>query len=633
MHDVDGINAGFTSALYEEYLESRDRIPAVWREFFENGAGDPVVSVDAAPESPVTPAAIAAAMSLVMAHRTHGHLMARVDPLGSEPVGDPALEPERYVPTLTPELQARIPAELLGLSVPTESLADALQWLRDTYCGRIAFEIEHIASHEERVWLRQAIESGRYRRPLPPEDKRRLLERLSRVETFERFLRRKFLGQKQFSIEGLDALVPMLDAAIERAAESGAHDVVIGMAHRGRLNVLAHVVGRPYEEILRKFEAEPALDTLPTDWEGGTDDVKYHLGGKDVRRTRAGEIEVTLLPNPSHLEAVDPVVEGFARAQQSDRSTNEGLHDPSMALPILVHGDASCAGQGVVAETFNLAGLCGYSTGGTLHLIANNQVGFTTEPSEGRSTRYPSDLAKGFDVPIVHVNADDSEAALSAVRLATGYRKQFGRDFVIDLVGYRRLGHNEQDDPSYTQPLMADRIEQHPTARELYARRLRDEGVVSVEEPDDLVDSVAEELRLAHERLQAALARKKATFGARAQRRTAPAVVTAVPAEKLRALDQELVRVPPSSPSTPSWRSSSSGAGRRSTMASCTIRPTARRMPRSSTSRGPTRRWRSSTHRSPSTQHSGSSTATPLPPPTHWSSGRRSSGTSSTARR
>ena len=540
MHDVDGINIGFTRALYEEYLEERDRIPSVWREFFENGAGDAVVAVTDQPDE-LTPAAVAAAMSLVMAHRTHGHLTARLDPLASEPVRDPTLEPDRYVPMLTSELQARIPAALLGLSLPAESLADALPRLRETYCGTIAYEIEHIASQQQRVWLRQAIESGRHRRPLAPEDKKRLLERLSRVETFERFLRRKFIGQKQFSIEGLDVVVPMLDAAIEVAAEAGTRKVVIGMAHRGRLNVLAHVVGRPYDEILRRFEG---ARTLVADREGGTGDVKYHLGGNGMRPTAAGEIAITILPNPSHLEAVDPVVGGFARAEQTDRSTNTGLHDPSVVLPVLVHGDASFAGQGVVAETFNLAGLSGYTTGGTLHVIANNQVGFTTEPSEGRSTRYPSDLAKGFDVPIVHVNADDSEAALSAVRLGMAYREEFRRDFVIDLVGYRRLGHNEQDDPSYTQPLMAARIETHPTARALYARRLRDEGIVSVEEADDLVDSVEEELRSAHEGLQAARGGDESAPGARAQTRTAPAVVTAVPDEQLRALDEELVRVP-----------------------------------------------------------------------------------------
>src|SRR5947199_488641 len=233
----------------------------------------------------------------------------------------------------------------------------------------------------------------------------------------ELFLRRGFLGQKQFSIEGLDVLIPMLDEAIELAAEQGAHEVVIGMAHRGRLNVLAHPGGRPYETILREFEGERSIDAVVSDPEGGTGDVKYHLGAKATRPTKNGEIQVSLAANPSHLEAVDPVVEGTARAVQTDRGTRAGVHDPSVALPVLIHGDASFAGQGVVAETLNLEGLAGYTTGGTLHVIANNQVGFTTNPSEGRSTRYSSDLARGLDVPIVHVNADDPEAGVSAIRL------------------------------------------------------------------------------------------------------------------------------------------------------------------------------------------------------------------------
>src|SRR5207248_1875245 len=317
---------------------------------------------------------------------------------------------------------------------------------------------------------------------------------------------RAFLGQKQFSIEGLDAMVPMLDESIELAADTGAHEVVMGMAHRGRLNVLAHVVGRPYDVILREFEGERTIDAVVSSDEGGTGDVKYHLGAEGTRSTPAGEITVTLAANPSHLEAVDPVVEGRARAGQTDRSTRYGLHDPSVALAVLIHGDASFPGQGEVAETLNLSALDGYSTGGTLHLIANNQVGFTTDPAEGRSTRYSSDLAKGFDIPIVHVNADDPEAAISAVRLALAYRRRFEGDVVVDLVGYRRHGHNEQDEAAYTQPLMAAQIAQHPTVRDEFARRLIAEGVVTEDEADGLVRDVATELRAAHEALKSRLA-------------------------------------------------------------------------------------------------------------------------------
>ena len=534
--DVDGLNSGYASAILEQYLENPESVPSEWRALFEaarSTARKPPGPRPAARARPLaTPAArtatapprsrralpqpsadaaadelllggVAAAMALVKAYRMHGHLAAHLDPLGSEPVGDPALEPERLIPRLTPELQARIPASLLRLYVPAETLADALPRLRDTYCGTIAYEIEHISDHERRVWLRQAIESGKYRQPLEPDEKRRLLERLTEVEGFERYLRRAFLGQKQFSIEGLDVMVPMLDESIALVAEAGAHEVVIGMAHRGRLSVLAHTIGQPYESILREFEGERTIEAVVSDPEGGSGDVKYHLGAEGVRKTTSGEITVTLCANPSHLEAVDPVVEGRTRAEQTDRSTRAGVHDPGVALPILIHGDASFAGQGVVAETLNVEGLAGYTTGGTLHLIANNQIGFTTDPAEARSTRYSSDLAKGFDIPIIHVNADDPEAAISAIRLALAFRRRFGHDVVVDLVGYRRFGHNEQDEPAYTQPLMAQRIAAHPTVREQFAGRLVEEGVIDSGDAATLERHVEEMLRDAHERLKA----------------------------------------------------------------------------------------------------------------------------------
>ncbi len=334
--------------------------------------------------------------------------------------------------------------------------------------------------------MREAIESGRYRTRLADEEKLALLQRLTEVEGLETFLRKTFLGQKQFSIEGVDVLVPMLDHALDLAADSGAHEAVLGMAHRGRLNVLAHIIGFPYEQILREFEGERLFEAVVSDPEGGTGDVKYHLGAEGTRKTTTGEITVTLGANPSHLEAVDPVVEGRTRAEQTDRSSREGIHDPSVALPILIHGDAAFPAQGIVAETLNLSYLGGYATGGTLHIITNNQVGFTTDPEEGRSTRYSSDLAKGFDAPIIHVNADDPQAAISAVRLALAYRRRFCNDVVIDLVGYRRHGHQEQDEPAYTQPLMAKRIASHPPVRDQFAAQLVSEGVVTQEDADQL---------------------------------------------------------------------------------------------------------------------------------------------------
>jgi 2-oxoglutarate dehydrogenase E1 component len=472
-------------------------------------------------------------------------LAAHLDPLGAEPPGDPALEPERLVPKLTPELQARIPASVLRMYVPGKTLGDALPKLRETYTGTIAYEIEHISDHEKRVWLRQAIESGKYRTPLSADEKKQLLAELSRVEAFEQYLRRAFLGQKQFSIEGLDVMVPMLDETIGLAAENGAHEVVIGMAHRGRLNVLAHTLGLGYDSILREFEGERTIEAVVATEEGGTGDVKYHLGAEGMRSTAAGEITVTLAANPSHLEAVDPVVEGRARAEQTDRSTRFGLHDPSVALAVLIHGDASFPGQGGVAETLNLSALDGYSVGGTLHLIANNQVGFTTDPSEGRSTRYSSDLAKGFDVPIIHVNADDPEAAISAVRLALAYRRRFESDVVVDLVGYRRHGHNEQDEAAYTQPLMAAQIADHPTVRQQFAQRLIEENVVTEEDARSLVEQVTTELRAAHDALKSSLGAASEPEE-RIPASTTSEVITAVAADRLRALNAELLRVPDS---------------------------------------------------------------------------------------
>ena len=488
--------------------------------------------------------AVAAAMSIVKAYRMHGHLAARLDPLGSEPIGDPALDETRLTPALTPELLEQIPTRLLRLSVEGETLRDALPRLRDVYTGSIAYEVEHISDHAERMWLRQAIESGRFRAPLAPAERTALLARLTQVEAFEQYLRRAFLGQKQFSLEGLDVLIPMIDEAVVLAAASGAHQVVVGMAHRGRLNALAHAVGRSYESILREFEGERSYDALVVDPEGGTGDVKYHLPASGVRATAGGEIEVAIIPNPSHLEAVDPVVEGRARAEQTDRSTGPGLHDPTVALPLLIHGDASFAGQGIVAETLNLQGLDGYSTGGTLHLIANNQVGFTTDPFEGRSTRYSSDLAKGFDVPIVHVNADDPEAALAAIRLALAYREEFGHDVVVDLVGYRRHGHNEQDEAAYTQPLQAERVAVQPSVRELYAARLLADGVLDGEQAGRLLEPTLELLRVAHDELRATFAVSEETVEPMARMDTGEAVVTTVPAERLRELNDELLGVP-----------------------------------------------------------------------------------------
>ena len=486
---------------------------------------------------------VAAAYALVRAHRNFGHLAAHLDPLGSEPPGDPSLDVGRL--GLTPEIMARIPSDVLRIYVPGSTLAEALPQLRATYCGTIAYEVEHIGSHEQRVWLRQVIESGQHRRPLSAEGKKQLLARLTVVDTLERFLHKAYLGQKRFSIEGLDMTVPMLDFTVELAAAHGTRKAVIGMAHRGRLNVLAHVVNVPYETILEEFEGGRREETAESEgWNAGTGDVKYHHGAEGVYRTADGkDVAITLSPNPSHLESVNPVVEGRARANQTDRDTPEARHDTTIALPVLLHGDAAFAGQGVVAETFNLARLRGYTTGGTIHLIMNNQIGFTTEPSEARSTDYSSDLAKGFDAPIIHVNADDPEACLAAVRLAMMYREKFHADVVIDLVGYRRYGHNEADEPAYTQPVMYERIKQTPAVRQKYAEQLAREGIVTADQAEADAEAAYQRLAAVQQAVKSG-ATQRAEDTQRIIPKSAPEPNTAVVTEALRKLNGELLAVP-----------------------------------------------------------------------------------------
>jgi multifunctional 2-oxoglutarate metabolism enzyme len=493
---------------------------------------------------------VQAASTLLSRFRSHGHLAARLDPLGTEPEGDPGLDPEGL--GLTPEITAKIPAKILHMYVPGATLADALPHLRETYCGTIAYEIEHIASHRQRVWLRENIESGTFRQPLTSEEQKTLLRRLTKVDALERFMHKAYLGQHQFSIEGLDMTVPMLDELIQLSAAHGGKEVVIGMAHRGRLNVLAHNLGRPYDTIFAEFEGASTLEAVTTIPQGGTGDVKYHHGTQGSYKLPDGEsIEVNLESNPSHLEYVSPVVEGATRAAQTTRQGPHAHQDTDAAVPIVIHGDASFPAQGVVAETLNLQALDGYKVGGTVHLITNNQIGFTTDPDDARSTRWASDLAKGFDVPIIHVNADDVPACISAVRLAFAFRKEFGHDVLIDLIGYRRFGHNESDEPAYTQPEMYAKIKSKKRVSGLWAERLVADGVVTQEDVDKQAQGVWDDLTLLHQRLKAKIA-AKAEHGAETEstgeyqldRSPSPDVSTAVPAEQLRELGEELLKAP-----------------------------------------------------------------------------------------
>ena len=559
---IQGAESGRFLALIETRLQGE-------HDFYEGVFASLGVEIGPAPSAP-TPApatvaaappqasapdeqmlqAVQAASTLLHRFRSHGHLAARLDPLGSEPEGEPQLDPETA--GLTPQVMAQIPARILRMYVPGETLAEALPNLRQTYCGTIAYEIEHISSHKQRVWLREQIESGAFRQPLGAEARTALLKRLIEVDALERFMHKAYLGQHQFSIEGLDMTVPMLDELIQLAAGRGGEEVVIGMAHRGRLNVLAHNLGRPYDTIFAEFEGASTLEAVTTIPQGGTGDVKYHHGTQgSYALPDGGTIRVNLESNPSHLEYVSPVVEGATRAAQTSRSGPRAHQDTNAAVPIVIHGDASFPAQGVVAETLNLQALDGYQVGGTVHLIMNNQIGFTTDPDDARSTRWASDLAKGFDVPIIHVNADDVAACMSAVHLAFAFRQEFGHDVLIDLIGYRRFGHNESDEPAYTQPEMYAKIKTKKRVYELWAEQLVNDGVVSREDVERLGQEVWDNLTILHQRLKAKIAAaaaegsvEQSTGEYQLDRSPSPEVDTAVAAARVRELGLELLRTP-----------------------------------------------------------------------------------------
>jgi 2-oxoglutarate dehydrogenase E1 component len=479
----DTYNAAYAQAVFEQYLQNPTSVDPAWRVLFESadrgggllGAERINGTFGAARPTLAQLRSARAVGELVDAYRLHGHRAARVDPLGSAPSGHPQLDPA-FHGTSIEELE-QLPSFLIGLEGGA-SMADTLDWLRATYTGSIGYEFEYLEDPESREWLRSQIESGAHLQPLSAGEQTGLLERLTEVEAFEQFLHRAYLGAKRFSIEGTDMLVPMLDLAIERAAGAGAREIVLGMAHRGRLNVLTHVLGMAYADLLDKFEGGHALTA-------GTGDVKYHLGAEGTYATRSGEpLTVLLAPNPSHLEFVNAIVVGMTRAKQADRHGRQLVRNEDVVVPILIHGDAAFSGQGVVTETLNLARLGGYRVGGTLHIIANNQVGFTTNPRDARSTDYASDVARGYDLPVFHVNADDPEACLAVVRLAMAYRARFHGDVVIDLVGYRRYGHNEGDEPMYTQPVMYQRIAQHAPVRKQWAMTLEQRGIIAADQAE-----------------------------------------------------------------------------------------------------------------------------------------------------
>lgn len=542
--DFQGVNLGYALELYERFLADPQSVDAVSRAYFEHSPPPTEVPGETRLSLANTIGKIVGGANLAESIRKFGHLDARIDPLGSEPPGDPSLRPESHGIS-EEDLRQLPPGIIVGpIAHGAANALEVVQALRGIYCSTIGYDYAHLRDPEERDWLRTAAESRLFRPPADPIDGPALLERLTRVEVFELFLHRTFPGKTRFSIEGLDILVPILDEVIGGAAEAGIKNILIGMAHRGRLNVLAHVLKKPYAQILAEFK-DPIRARNFRDDLGWTGDVKYHLGARRaIRGGEAVELVVSMAPNPSHLEAVNPVVEGMARAAGTSVDKPGPPHfNPSWTLPVLIHGDASFPGQGVVAETLNFFRLRGYETGGTFHVIANNQLGYTTTPREGRSTLYASDLARGFKIPIVRVNADDPEACIEAARVALAYRTRFQKDFVIDLVGYRRHGHNEGDEPSFTQPLIYQKVAAHRTVRELWARTLLARKIIPEDLPEKLVHRSMEELQsqlvsLEPERdLRPAIPEPPPPGAARRAK-------TAVSVERLRALNKALLDLP-----------------------------------------------------------------------------------------
>jgi 2-oxoglutarate dehydrogenase E1 component len=525
-------NDGYIVEAYDAFKRDPESVDESWRQFFrfaEGIAGAPAAAASGAPGISVTLLRVAAgAAALLDAIRAYGHLAVDIDPLGSPPPGSPELSPESH--GVTEAELASIPGGAVGTSDGTA--ADATARLRSLYSSTMGFEFEHIGSFTERQWLRGAVEGGTYHQDLTSEEKKAILARLTEVDALERFLGRAYQGYKRFSIEGSDALVVMLDEIIALGALGGAREIVMAMAHRGRINVLTHVLGKSYATIFDEFDGK-----LPDSAVDTSGDVKYHQGAEGTREIGGRQIALTLVPNPSHLEFVNAVLEGVARAKQRNA---DGTSDESAVIPVCVHGDAAFTGEGIVTETMNLSLLDGFRTGGTVHIIVNNQIGYTVDPRDGRSTRYASDPAKGYDIPVIHVNGDDALGCVQAVRLAVAYRSTFNKDVLIDLVSYRRHGHNETDEPAFTQPVLYTTIRAHKTPREVWGTRLVSEGVITAE----AMEAVERETMARLEKIQSGTRAPSPSTATTIAQPTVSALATGVSASALMALNEALLRWP-----------------------------------------------------------------------------------------
>ena len=533
--DFHGPNYGYILELYDRFRENPASVDEATRSLFADWKPDAPAEPEALlqQQSPSNLLAVLGAAGLAQAIRSRGYLAASLDPLGTPPIGDPSLTLAFH--NLQPDTLRQLSAQTIGL--PEENAYLGVERLRSIYCWTIGYDYGHVHVPAERDWLYQAAEGGRFRKPM---DETKLLDRLTQIEAFELFLHRLYPGKTRFSIEGLDMMIPMLDEVVALAELESIGTIMIGMAHRGRLNVLAHIMQKSYSEILAEYK-DPQGRAATWGELGWTGDVKYHMGAyKLPAEGEKTELILQMPPNPSHLEMVNPFLLGMARA------ADEAVDQPgapkffgNAALPILIHGDASFVGQGIVPETLNLSRLYGYSTNGSLHIIANNQVGFTATDRESRSSQHASDLAKGFEMPVIHVNADDPMACIEAMRTAFAYRQEFKKDFVINLIGYRRYGHNEGDEPRFTQPVMYQAVDKHPTLRQLWVAKLKAE-----DQAEAMLQQRLKDLQQVNEQLLEAEKALDEPVPQTPPHGAAKKVKTTLPLIQLQELNQALLQFP-----------------------------------------------------------------------------------------